>query len=175
MTMAQTVSGYLQSHHVTYDVITHPYSDSSRKAAENAHVPPEQLAKAVILNDRRGFLMAVIPGDRHVSLDELSKKLGRRLSLTPESRLVPVFRDCESGAIPPLGPAYGLETIVDDSLVGQADVYFESGDHRELIRVGGDEFLALLGEAMHGQFAHRAFTPANAASASRRSASGSSL
>ncbi len=64
---------------------------------------------------------------------------------------------------------------MDDSLVGQPDVYFESGDHRELIRVGGEEFLALLGEAMHGQFAHRAFTPANAASASRRSASGSSL
>ncbi len=154
MAIAQTVSGYLQSRHVTYDVIAHPYSDSSRKAAETAHVPPEQLAKAVILNDRRGFLMAVVPGDRHVSLDDLWKRLGRRLRLTPETRLAPVFRDCESGAIPPLGPAYGMETIVDDSLVGQPAVYFESGDHRGLIRVGGEEFLALLREAMHGQFAH---------------------
>ncbi|MEK7758386.1 MAG: YbaK/EbsC family protein [Pseudomonadota bacterium] len=154
MTIAQTVSGYLQSRHVSYDVIAHPYSDSSRKAAETAHVPPEQLAKAVILSDRRGFLMAVVPGDRHVSLEDLWKKLGRRLSLTPENRLAPVFRDCESGAIPPLGPAYGMETIVDDSLVGQSEVYFESGDHRGLIRVGGDEFLALLQDAMYGQFAH---------------------
>jgi len=154
MTTAQTVSGYLQSHHVTYDVIAHPYSDSSRMSADAAHVPPEQLAKAVILSDRRGFLMAVIPGDRHVSLDDLRKRLGRRLSLTPEDRLPPVFRDCESGAIPPLGPAYGMETIVDDSLVGQAEVYFESGDHRGLIHVGGEEFLALLRDAMHGQFAH---------------------
>jgi len=154
MTIAQTVSGYLHSHHVSYDVITHPYSDSSRKAAETAHVPPEQLAKAVILSDRRGFLMAVVPGNRHVSLDDLWKRLGRRLSLTPETRLAPVFRDCESGAIPPLGPAYGMETIMDDSLVGQPEVYFESGDHRGLIRVDGEEFLALLREAMHGQFAH---------------------
>jgi Ala-tRNA(Pro) deacylase len=154
MTIAQTVSGYLHSHHVPYDVITHPYSDSSRKAAETSHVPPEQLAKAVILNDRRGFLMAVVPGNRHVSLDDLWKRLGRRLSLTAETRLAPVFRDCESGAIPPLGPAYGMETIVDDSLAGQPEVYFESGDHRGLIRVGGEEFLALLREAMHGQFAH---------------------
>lgn len=154
MAIALTVSGYLQSRHVSYDVIAHPYSDSSRKAAETAHVPPAQLAKAVILSDRRGFLMAVIPGDRHVSLDDLWKRLGRRLSLTPETRLAPVFRDCESGAIPPLGPAYGMETIVDDSLVGQPAVYFESGDHRGLIRVDGEEFLALLREAMHGQFAH---------------------
>ena len=154
MTIARTVSGYLQSRHVAYDVITHPYSDSTRKAAETAHVPPEQLAKAVILNDRRGFLMAIVPGNRHVSLDDLWKKLGRRLSLVTEDRLAPVFRDCESGAIPPLGPAYGMETIVDDSLAGQPEVYFESGDHRGLIRVDGEEFLALLREAMHGQFAH---------------------
>jgi Ala-tRNA(Pro) deacylase len=154
MTIAQTVSGYLQARHIPYDVITHPHSDSSRKAAETAHVPPERLAKAVILSDRRGFLMAVVPGDRYVSLDDLQRKLGRRLSLAPESRLAPVFRDCASGAIPPLGPAYGMETIVDDSLVGQPEVYFEAGDHCGLIRVGGDEFLALLREAMHGQFAH---------------------
>jgi Ala-tRNA(Pro) deacylase len=154
MAIAHTVSGYLQLRHVAYDVIAHPYSDSSRKAAETAQVPPEQLAKAVVLSDRRGFLMAVIPGNRHVSLEDLWKKLGRRLSLAPENRLAPVFRDCESGAIPPLGPAYGMETIVDDSLVGQPEVYFESGDHRGLIRVGGEEFLALLREAMHGQFAH---------------------
>jgi len=154
MTVAQTVSGYLQSRHVSFDIIAHPYSDSSRTAAETAHVPPEQLAKAVILNDRRGYLMAVVPGDRQVSLEDLWKLLGRRLSLTPENRLAPVFCDCESGAIPPLGPAYGMETIVDDSLAGQPEVYFESGDHRGLIRVGGDVFLALLQEAMHGQFAH---------------------
>jgi Ala-tRNA(Pro) deacylase len=47
-----------------------------------------------------------------------------------------------------------METIVDNSLVGQPEVYFESGDHRGLIRVDGEEFLTLLREAMYGQFAH---------------------
>jgi len=154
MAIAHTVSNYLQSRHVAYDVISHPYCDSSCKAAETAHVPPEKLAKAVILSDRRGLLMVVVPGNRHVSLDELWKKLGRRLSLVAETRLAPMFRDCECGAIPPLGPAYGMETIVDDSLVGQPEVYFESGDHRGLIRVRGEEFLTLLRDAMYGQFAH---------------------
>lgn len=154
MTIAQTVFGYLQARHVSYDLITHPHSDSSRQVAETAQVPPERLAKAVILSDRRGFLMAVIPANRYVSLDDLQKKLGRRLNLADESRLAPVFRDCESGAIPPLGPAYGMETIMDDSLVGQPEVYFEAGDHCGLIRVGGNEFLTLLREAMHGRFAH---------------------
>lgn len=154
MPIAQTVAGFLQAQRVPYEVIMHPYRETSREVAASAHVPPERVAKAVVLADRRGYLMAVIPGDRHVSLEDLWKRLGRRLALAPEPRLHPVFRDCESGAIPPLGPAYGMETIMDDSLVGQPEVYFESGDHRGLIRVSGDEFLALLREAMHGQFAH---------------------
>jgi len=154
MAIAQTVSGFLQFHQVPYRIIMHPYRETSLEAAESAHVPPERLAKAVVLADRRGYLMVVIPSNRHVSLETLSQKLGRRLSLAEESRLVPVFRDCVSGAIPPLGPAYGIETIVDDSLVGQPEVYFESGDHRGLIRVGGDEFVELLAQAGHGQFTH---------------------
>jgi Ala-tRNA(Pro) deacylase len=154
MAIAQTVTGFLQFHQVPYRVIMHPYRETSRETAESAHIPVERLAKAVVLADQRGYLMVVIPGNRHVSLETLSRKLGRRLSLAAESRIVPVFRDCESGAIPPLGPAYGMDTVVDDSLVGQPEIYFESGDHRGLIRVGGDEFLELLGEAVHGQFTH---------------------
>lgn len=154
MAIAPTVSGYLQSHHVSYDIIVHPYCDSSNKVAETAHVPPAQLAKAVVLSDRLGFLMAIVPGDRHVSFDELWKKLGRRLSLAPEARLAPVFSDCAAGAIPPLGTAYGMETIVDDRLVGLPEIYFESGDHQGLIRLDGEEFHSLLREAMHGKIAH---------------------
>lgn len=154
MAIAQTVSGFLQFHQVPYRVIMHPYRETSREAAESAHVPAERLAKAVVLADQRGYLMVVIPSNRHVSVETLSRKLGRKLNLAAENRILPVFRDCETGAIPPLGPAYGIETIVDDSLVGQPEIYFESGDHRGLIRVGGDEFLELLGAATHGQFTH---------------------
>jgi Ala-tRNA(Pro) deacylase len=155
MAVAQTVVGYLQSRHVPYQIVMHPYNETARSVAESAHVPPARLAKAVVLADTRGgYLMAVLPSDRHVGVEDLGRRLGRRLALAPENRLPSVFRDCASGAIPPLGPAYGMETIMDDSLVGQPEVFFESGDHCGLIRVSGEEFLALLREARHGQFAH---------------------
>jgi Ala-tRNA(Pro) deacylase len=112
------------------------------------------MAKAVVLADRGGYVMAVVPGSRHVSVKTLCKKLGRELVLVQEDSLIPVFKDCARGAIPPLGPAYGIETIVDDSLVGQPEIYFEAGDHEELIRVNGEQFLSLLRQARHGQFSH---------------------
>lgn len=159
MAIARTVSTYLQLKHVTYNVVVHPYSDSSYKASATAHVPARQIAKAVILSDRRGLLMAVIPADSYVSFQGLWKMLGRRLHLISEVELKPVFRDCESGAIPPLGSAYGLDTIVDESLREQTQVYFESGDHRGLIRVNGDEFERLMHDALHGRFARERLTP----------------
>ncbi|BAU47715.1 prolyl-tRNA synthetase [Sulfurifustis variabilis] len=156
MTIAKTVENYLQQNRVAYDVVPHPHTSSTRGTVQTAHVPADRVAKAVVLHDAGGggYVMAVVPGSRHVSVKTLSKKLGRELNLAGEDSLVPVFKDCAVGAIPPLGPAYGMETIVDDSLVGVPEIYFEAGDHEELIRVKGEQFLSLLREARHGQFTH---------------------
>lgn len=154
MPAAQTVVNYLQTHQIPYTILPHRRTVSSRETAEAAHVSVEQMAKAVIFWDPVGYLMAVVPGDRHVGVDTLSSKVGRKLMLADESRIAPVFGDCDLGAIPPIGPAYGMETIVDDSLVGLPDIYFEAGDHEDLIRVDGEQFLRMLNPAQHGQFSH---------------------
>lgn len=154
MTIAKTVIDCLQKDSVAYDVVAHRRTVRARDTARCVPVPPERVAKAVVLSDGKRYLMAVIPASKYVSLKTLSKKLKRDLSLAREDQLAPVFRDCRRGAIPPLGPAYGMETIVDDSLVGQPEVYFEAGDHEELIRVSGEQFLSLLRQARHGQFSH---------------------
>jgi Ala-tRNA(Pro) deacylase len=154
MTIARTVERYLREHGTNYTVVPHPPSMSIRETAAAAHVRPGQIAKAVVLADDKGFLMAVLPGDRHVQLHRLADKLRRRFALVTERRIAPIFKDCELGAIPPLGPAYGMQTIVDDSLVGRKQVFFVSGDHDELIRVDGEAFVHLLSSAQHGQFSH---------------------
>jgi Ala-tRNA(Pro) deacylase len=77
-----------------------------------------------------------------------------QLGLATESELVGLFKDCEIGAIPPIGPAYGIETVVDDSLLQENDVYFEAGDHEELIHVSGKQFRDLVAGARYGRFSH---------------------
>jgi len=154
VTIARTVLSELQSRQIPYEVVVHPHRETTRDAAASARVPLDRMAKAVVLVDRQGYLMVVVPGDRFVDLKELRNRLGRDLEFAPEPRLVPVFNDCEAGAIPPLGPAYGMETVVDHNLVGLPDVYFVGGDHSELLRVKGDRFLALLTEARYVPVAH---------------------
>ena len=51
-----------------------------------------------------------------------------------------------------MGAAFGLETLVDEELLNADDVYFEGGDHRTLVHVGGADWRRLQREAAHGRF-----------------------
>ena len=153
MAIAMTVSNYLDEHGIEYDILTHPHTATSGQSAEASHVPGTRLAKSVILEDDLGYLMVVLPSSRQVDLGEVHRQMNRNLGLATENELSQLFRDCEIGALPALGPAYGIETVVDDFLAEQPDIYFEAGDHEQLIHVSAEAFNTLLGEtAAHGHF-----------------------
>ena len=155
MAIASTVSNYLAEHDVAYDVLTHPHTATSGESAQAAHVPGTRLAKSVVLEDEQGYLMVVLPSNRQIDLGELHRQLNRNLGLATEGELGSLFIDCEIGALPAMGPAYGMETVVDDALAEQSDIYFEAGDHEQLIHVSAETFQTLLGEsARHGRFSH---------------------
>ena len=147
MSIAASVERHLNQLGVKYDVIPHQHTSNTNYTAQAAHVPGEQVAKCVMLEDDQGYVMAVLPATRKVDLGALHRRLGRDLGLATESELARMFSDCELGAIPPLGDAYGIDAIVDKSLLANQDVYFESGDHCALVHVSGADFLRLMGDA----------------------------
>lgn len=51
--------------------------------------------------------------------------------------------------------AYGTQTWLDDSLLAHPDVYFEAGDHQELVHMSLAQFVDLMADARRGHFAHR--------------------
>lgn len=155
MAIAMTVSEYLADHGVAYDVLTHPHTLTSHQSARASHVPGGRLAKSVVLEDDDGYVMVVVPSDRHVDLGELHRLMNRNLGLASEYELRSLFSDCETGALPAIGPAYGIETLVDEAIAEQAEVWFEAGDHEQLIHVSHEDFTALMGEGVRrGRFSH---------------------
>lgn len=154
MPMAKVIKQYLDKHGVKYDVIEHAHTSSSMRTAEAAGIPGDQLAKSVVLKDGKGCLMAVLPATHRLDVECLNTWLNRKLELIPEDRLLSLFTDCEPGAIPPVGSAYGVSTAIDGVLDRQTDIYFEAGDHRELIHVNGAQFATIEAHAKHGCFSH---------------------
>lgn len=153
MAIPRTLENYLNEHRIAYDLVNHARTGSSLRSATTAHVPAHRVAKAVILEDDGGYLMAVLPAHRHVHLGALSKRLGRKLGLATEAETRAIFPDCALGAIPPIGEAYGVATVVDDELAEEPEIYFECGDHEELIHMKTYDFMQLLPNARHERFA----------------------
>ncbi len=152
MALATTLQNYLAGRKVAYEVITHCPTMSSASTAEASHVSGECVAKAVIVKDENHFMMAVLPASHHLRLGELSRLVDRPVGLATEKETTALFTDCELGAIPALGSAYGMDMIVDDSLDRQSDVYFEGGDHASLVHVSAEQFRRLTEKAAHGSF-----------------------
>ncbi|MCI0506120.1 MAG: YbaK/EbsC family protein [Gammaproteobacteria bacterium] len=154
MPIAETVRHYLMKHKVEFEPVPHPKTFSSRETAHAAHVREDHVAKAVIVKDNQGFAMVVIPGSNWVKLEAVNDELDREFVLAEESEVDELFGDCQSGAIPPLGPAYGMETLVDEELMSLANVFFEGGDHTHIVQVTGEAFHELLKGARHGHYSH---------------------
>jgi len=152
MAVAMTLQEYLDRWGVEYDVLRHKHSSSGLETAEAAHIPGAKLAKCVMTEDYRGYLMVVVPADHQVEFDLLDEALDRRLELATEQELKDLFSDCETGAIPPLGEAYGIDVALDESLADCDEVFFEAGNHSELIHLRGEDFRDLMVGASRGHF-----------------------
>jgi len=149
MDIAPTLVKQLAKHGIAYDTVHHHYSNSSLNSAHSAHIPAANLVKPVILEDDNGFVMALIPANQHLMIRELNMFLNRNMGLAREAELSELFNDCELGAIPPVGEAYGMETVVDYNFDECNDVYIEAGNHTDLLHLSGRSFRRLMESAHH--------------------------
>jgi Ala-tRNA(Pro) deacylase len=153
MSISPRLVSFLNERLARYEICEHAHTETSAQTARCAHVPPQQLAKSVILEDDGGCVMAVLPADRRVHIGELARLLGRHeLHLSDEERVKVLFKDCAPGAVPALGMAWGLETVVDDALQSAPAVYIEAGDHEQLLKLSREDFNTLMQGVRRGHF-----------------------
>jgi Ala-tRNA(Pro) deacylase len=144
MTIATTVGDALAFEEVDFEILSHKPTYSAGDSARVAGIDGDKLAKAILLKDPQGFVLVVLPATRSLDVDGLGNRLHRHLELASEQDLDNWFCDCAVGAVPPIGPWYRLPTVVDSQLLTQPDIYFEAGDHQELVHVSETSFELLM-------------------------------
>ena len=149
MAIARTLKTYLEERGVEYDTVEHSHTETAVDSARSAHVPPHQMAKAVVLEDDTGYIVGVLPSNNRLNLGWVSEELDRDLRLASEEELESLFSDCDTGAVPALSGAYGLKVIWDDQLKHASDIYIEAGDHEHLIHLRGLDFQKLMEALPH--------------------------
>ena len=153
MSIVARVGEYLDAQQIKYDVINHARSSSSIDSARSAKISPMKLAKGVILEDHEGHrMMAVLPSTNKIRFHKLADEFNRDFHLLPEYQVCAMFKDCKLGAVPPVGRAYNMESVYDELLDQQKDIFLEAGDHQTLIHLKHEEFHKLMNYCRHGRF-----------------------
>ena len=153
MDITPTLMTQLEKQHVRYETIHHDSSISSLNTAHRAQIPAQQLVKPVVLHDAQGYVMALVPSTRYVYISKLNDMMHRNLELATEGELVGLFYDCESGAIPPIGQAYGMQTVIDCELECCNEIYIEAGNHKDVVHMSGNAFHKLMTDCVYEDIA----------------------
>lgn len=152
MAIAITLQTYLESAGIEYELVNCRHHRGQDGWYLSDDVPRRQLAKAVLLQDSKSYLIAVVPEHHRVDVGAIGSQLGRAVALAGKDGMPGLFADCEFGAITALGQPYGVEVLVDDALEDQSDIYFQAGSHQELVHVDGRDFSTLMSQSAHGSF-----------------------
>lgn len=142
---------FLHSNSVSYHTMTHPHAFTAQETAASAHLDGHEMAKTVMVKLDGRLAMAVVPSDEWLDLSHLCQVSGaHEAQLASESDFKDRFPECEVGAMPPFGNLYGMEVYAADTLDGDAQIAFNAGNHRELMRMQWRDFERLV----HPQVGH---------------------
>ncbi|MGI9535265.1 MAG: aminoacyl-tRNA deacylase [Thermodesulfobacteriota bacterium] len=141
----EKLKNFLDEKKIKYVSIKHSESFTAQEIAAVAHVPGKELAKTVILDIDGKMSMAVVPASYHVDFKLLEKEVkATRVSLATEEEFKEKFPDCELGAMPPFGNLYDMDVYVSKSLAEDEEIFFNAGNHTELIRINYKDFEKLV-------------------------------
>lgn len=152
MSISPRLRSYLDRRGCRFEEIPHARAKSAAQAAHVAHIDDDLMAKAVLVRAGEDYMLAVVPASRQVRFDRLQHWLGRPVRLAEEEESASLFADCDLGAIPPIGEAFNLETVMDESLLDADDIYFEGGDHKTLVHMAANDWRKLMRDRPCGAF-----------------------
>lgn len=145
MTILRILQEYLDRHHVHYEVLDHEEAYTAPEIAHTLHVSGKILAKVVMIQADKRFVMAVLPSNWKIDFAGLKRALRcRRVRLATEDEFKGLFPDCEIGTMPPFGNLYGIDVYVDQSLTEDEAIVFQAGTHFGAIKLRYEDFTNLV-------------------------------
>ncbi|HEY3302716.1 MAG TPA: YbaK/EbsC family protein [Candidatus Binatia bacterium] len=130
---------------ISYEIYNHRLSFTAQETAQSLRHSGKKMAKVVILKANGSYAMAVVPGNRMVSLRKARLALAARdVSVAGEKEFDALFPGCEIGAMPPFGNLFGLPVYVDPALETEEEIFFNAGNHQQTVRMSYGDFRKLV-------------------------------
>jgi Ala-tRNA(Pro) deacylase len=144
MPVRPTVQEFLRVADVEYTVLPHHRAQTARQEAAAAQIPVSNWAKVIIVFADGEPIQAVVPADCDVDFGRLAAVIGvPHVRMATEEEIDWLYPDCETGAMPPLGPLYRQLVFLDRRLTEHEDIAFNAGTFEDAVVMRLADFRAL--------------------------------
>lgn len=133
--LTQTIQDLLTHHHCWFETFEHgPVRTSEEAAKVRLGYTLAQGAKALIIRLKfskkdKKFVMLVVPGDRKFDSQKVAELFGcKDIRFATPEEVGEITSGVVPGGVPPFGNLFGLEVVVDPSLLKNEKIIFNAGD-----------------------------------------------
>ncbi len=145
MNMLMRSLEYLKHHRIRYVHSIHEPAFTARQVAAAEGMPAHEIAKTVVYSGDNGMGILVLPGDSIVDFGEVMRLMGlSSIRLATEAELMHAFKDCELGAMPPLGNLFDMPVLVDRAISTEPVIAFNAGTHVDVIHMAFADYRDLV-------------------------------
>jgi prolyl-tRNA editing enzyme YbaK/EbsC (Cys-tRNA(Pro) deacylase) len=135
--IAAAVANFLEAAGVSFELLPHERAETARGEAFSLGVPPDAVAKTVVLATPEAHVRAVVPASGRLDLRKVRVFLALEkddLRLLDERELALHYPEFELGAVPPFG-GRADRVLVDRSLAGHDELVLAAGSHDASLRM----------------------------------------
>jgi Ala-tRNA(Pro) deacylase len=120
---------------VEHEIVEHPAAFTALEEADAAGAASANAAKTLVLHDRDGYRLAVIPAGKRLDLARARSALRatRHLRLATEDEIEVAFPGFEVGALPPADELLPVPEVLDIRLLYRDRILCAAGDHRHSV------------------------------------------
>ena len=135
----------LDAEGVEYELIPHAHTERASDEAAALGLPPDSVAKTLVVAVPDGYVRAVVPAAERLDLHKVRELVGagsKMVHLASEDDLGRDYPEFELGAVPPVGGRRD-PVFLDGRLSELGDLVFEAGSHDESVRLRADDLRRL--------------------------------
>jgi len=152
MAIPKTMQQYFRQAQIEYQLIRHPRTANPIQAAESSRISLNQFISAHVYQGEDKLVMAVTTLHRVIDVGQLSRLMKQTLQPLSPQALFLLFKECECGVHPPIGMHDHVEMVIDPKVRQLSKVYFEAGNHTEVMCVDGKAYQQLTEQALWAPF-----------------------
>ncbi len=143
MSISKTLKNYLDKNKIDYEELAHKTVYTAYDAAQTLKKELKEIAKNLLIQADKTYVLVVIPADKRLHLEKLKKALSAKKISIPKEQIMVKILKIKPGALSSFGKLHKLETIVDKTMLQTKKAVLSAGSFTDSVFMKVKDFVQL--------------------------------